>query len=67
VSSGYSFQVEILYRLVQSGARIAEHPITFVDRRAGESKMSLAEIGGGIVSLLKLRRSLGRAARDRPA
>jgi dolichol-phosphate mannosyltransferase len=67
VSSGYSFQVEILYRLVRSGARIAEHPITFVDRRAGNSKMSPAEIRSGIVSLLKLRRRLGRATRDRPA
>jgi dolichol-phosphate mannosyltransferase len=60
VSSGYSFQVEILYRLVRSGARIAEHPIIFTDRRAGQSKMSPKEIGRGIVSLLQLRRSLGR-------
>ncbi len=65
VSSGYSFQVEILYRLVMSGARIAEHPIIFTDRRAGQSKMSPAEIGGGMVSLLRLRRDMGRAPRDR--
>jgi dolichol-phosphate mannosyltransferase len=65
MSSGYSFQVEILYRLVRSGARIAEHPITFVDRRAGQSKMSPREIGGGVVNLLRLRRSMGRAPRSR--
>jgi dolichol-phosphate mannosyltransferase len=64
LATGYSFQVEILYRLVRSGARIAEHPITFVDRRAGQSKMSPVEIGAGIVSLLRLRRSLGRVTGD---
>ena len=43
-SEGYGFQVEMTHRLVRADGRIVEYPITFVDRRAGESKMS-----GGIV------------------
>jgi dolichol-phosphate mannosyltransferase len=43
-SLGYAFQVEITYRAVRAGFRVVEVPITFRDRRVGESKMS-----GGIV------------------
>ena len=39
-SDGYSFLVEMLYVAHGLGARIAEVPITFVERRQGESKMS---------------------------
>ena len=39
-SDGYSFFVEMLYVAHGLGARIAEVPITFVERRQGESKMS---------------------------
>lgn len=39
-SGGYSFQIEILQRLTALGARIEEVPIVYVDRRAGESKIS---------------------------
>lgn len=41
-SEGYSFQIELSYRASQIGAKIVEHPIVFVDRRAGQSKMSRA-------------------------
>jgi len=37
---GYSFQIEMAYRALQSGGRIAEIPITFIEREIGESKMS---------------------------
>ena len=37
---GYGFLVELLFRTQQAGARIAEIPITVVDRRAGQSKLS---------------------------
>ena len=40
VSDGYCFQIENTWRAARSGLRIAEVPITFVDRTAGESKMS---------------------------
>ena len=39
-ASGYGFQIELVYRMVRSGARVTEVPIAFVDRQEGESKMS---------------------------
>ena len=39
-SEGYSFQVEMGYRALQAGMRIAEVPITFIDRQFGQSKIS---------------------------
>jgi dolichol-phosphate mannosyltransferase len=39
-SDGYSFLVEMLYTASALGCRIAEVPITFVERRQGESKLS---------------------------
>lgn len=41
-SNGYSFQIETTYRALRAGLRVVEVPITFVDRRAGRSKMSRA-------------------------
>jgi dolichol-phosphate mannosyltransferase len=41
---GYGFQIEGTYRALRAGFRVVELPITFVDRRVGESKMT-----GGIV------------------
>ena len=37
---GYGFQIEGTYRALRAGFRVVEIPITFVDRRVGESKMS---------------------------
>jgi dolichol-phosphate mannosyltransferase len=39
-SDGYSFLVEMLYAASTLGCRIAEVPITFVERRLGTSKLS---------------------------
>ena len=39
VSQGYCFQIEMLWRAHLAGLRIAEVPITFVDRQLGTSKM----------------------------
>jgi len=39
-SDGYSFLVETLYMASRQGARIREVPITFVERRHGESKLT---------------------------
>jgi hypothetical protein len=39
-AEGYGFQIEMTYRATQHGATITEVPISFVDRAAGESKMS---------------------------
>ncbi len=39
-SNGYSFQIEMTYRAILRGMKVKEVPIVFVDRRAGQSKMS---------------------------
>jgi len=39
-SHGYAFQVETTYRAVRAGFRVVEVPITFADRRVGQSKMT---------------------------
>lgn len=39
-SDGYAFQIEITFKAWRKGFRIREIPIVFVDRKAGESKMS---------------------------
>jgi dolichol-phosphate mannosyltransferase len=41
-SEGYSFLVEMLFAASALGMRFAEVPITFVERRQGESKLSKA-------------------------
>jgi dolichol-phosphate mannosyltransferase len=38
-SQGYCFQVEVAWRLERAARRIVEHPITFVERSRGRSKM----------------------------
>jgi dolichol-phosphate mannosyltransferase len=44
VSDGYSFLVEMLFTAARQGRRIVEVPITYVERREGQSKMSRAVI-----------------------
>jgi len=44
VSDGYSFLVEMLFIASRQGRRIVEIPITYVERREGQSKMSRAVI-----------------------
>lgn len=41
-SDGYSFLVEMLFEATRAGLSITEVPITFVERREGESKVSAA-------------------------
>lgn len=41
-SQGYCFQVDMAWRAVQSGLKIVEVPITFIERVRGESKMDQA-------------------------
>lgn len=43
-ADGYGFQIEMTYRAARVGATIVEVPIRFVDREAGQSKMSSAII-----------------------
>lgn len=39
--AGFGFQAEVAYRAQQCGLTVSEHPYTFMERSAGESKMSL--------------------------
>jgi len=57
-SEGYSFQIEMTYRVLQAGMRVAEVPITFVDRRVGQSKMSRAIFLEAVAMVWKLRLGL---------
>lgn len=58
---GYAFLSELLFRCARAGATIAEVPITFVDRRAGRSKLSKAIIVEAALHLFSLaaRRATG--------
>ena len=40
-ANGYGFQIEMVYRTHQLGGKMTEVPIAFVDRKRGNSKMSL--------------------------
>lgn len=62
-SQGYCFQVEMAWRLERSGATIVEHPITFVEREQGRSKMHL----GIVVEALTRVTVWGLTAPFRPA
>jgi dolichol-phosphate mannosyltransferase len=56
-SQGYVFQIEITYRAVLAGFRVAEVPITFRDRDAGTSKMSWRIAAEAMWRVPQLRRS----------
>ena len=49
VSDGYAFQVEMAWEAQAAGGRIVEVPITFVERREGQSKMSGRVIAESVV------------------
>ena len=59
---GYAFQIEATYRVRRAGLRVVEIPITFVERRAGASKMTGAIVAEATwkVPLLRLRALSGR-------
>ncbi|HVP35805.1 MAG TPA: polyprenol monophosphomannose synthase [Terriglobales bacterium] len=54
-SNGYAFQIEMSFRAWKKGFRIKEIPIIFVDRFAGESKMSKKIVREAIWMVWKLR------------
>ena len=60
VSDGYSFLVEMLYAAARQGRQIAEVPITYVERREGQSKMSRAVILESAVTPWRLIATQGR-------
>jgi dolichol-phosphate mannosyltransferase len=48
-SSGYCFQIDLVWRAVRAGFRVVEVPIEFVERIRGESKMNKAIVGEAFV------------------
>lgn len=68
-AGGYVFQIEMTFRADRSGARIAEVPIVFRDRRVGQSKMSRRIVIEALVVVVQLRAEelLGRLRRRGPA
>ncbi len=54
-AGGYVFQIEMTYRANRLGARIREVPITFRDRRVGQSKMSRRIVVEALVVVCLLR------------
>lgn len=52
---GYTFQIEMKYYAWSKGFRLAEVPITFVDREKGSSKMQANIISEAISGVLKMR------------
>jgi len=53
--SGYAFQIELTYRAVRKGFRVAEVPIVFEDRRVGHSKMSRRIVIEALFVVVRLR------------
>ncbi|MCX6126257.1 MAG: polyprenol monophosphomannose synthase [Proteobacteria bacterium] len=54
-SEGYSFQIELKYRAMRAGKSLVESPITFEERRAGQSKMSFKIVLEAMVRVWALR------------
>jgi dolichol-phosphate mannosyltransferase len=69
-AGGYVFQIEMTFRATRLGARIREIPITFRDRRVGQSKMSRRIVVEALIVVVQLRaeelrgRLRGRTAQE---
>jgi dolichol-phosphate mannosyltransferase len=65
-SNGYSFQIEMTYRALLAGLSVVEVPITFVDRRVGQSKMSRRIFAEAIGVVWRLRLDALRGRMNAP-
>jgi dolichol-phosphate mannosyltransferase len=59
-SDGYSFQIELTFKIWKKGFRIKEIPIIFMDRTKGQSKMSGQIIHEALFLLIRLRLGGGK-------
>jgi dolichol-phosphate mannosyltransferase len=66
-AGGYVFQIEMTFRASRRSARIREIPITFRDRRVGQSKMSRRIVAEALVVVVQLRAEELRSGRRRGA
>jgi dolichol-phosphate mannosyltransferase len=65
-SDGYSFLVEMLYAASRAGCRFAEVPITFVERRVGESKLTSSVLVESAITPWRLIASKDQLAASAP-
>ena len=54
-SNGYSFQIELNYKVWSKGMKVKEVPIVFTERRDGQSKMSGGIVYEAVFAVIKLR------------
>lgn len=54
-SNGYSFQIELNFKVWAKGLKVKEVPIIFTERRDGQSKMSGGIVWEAIFAVIKLR------------
>ena len=54
-AAGYVFQIEATYRTLRKGFKVVEVPIRFIDRTAGQSKMSRAIVLEAVWKVPRLR------------
>ncbi len=66
-SAGYIFQVDLAYRVIQSGMRVVEVPISFTEREIGTSKMSQSIVTEALwkVTVWGFRERMRKAGRQR--
>jgi dolichol-phosphate mannosyltransferase len=63
-AEGYVFQIEVTYRAIRAGFRVAEVPIVFRDRTSGTSKMSSRIALEAMLSVPTLRRHAAAAVAE---
>jgi dolichol-phosphate mannosyltransferase len=63
---GYAFQVEVTYRAICAGFRVAEVPIVFRERRVGKSKMDLSIVAEAVWRIPLLRFGPGHVEQASP-
>ncbi len=66
-ADGYSFLVELKYMLNRAGSRIGEYPISFEERREGQSKMSAGKIWEALWMPWRIRLGSAESAAKTPA
>jgi dolichol-phosphate mannosyltransferase len=54
-SNGYAFQIEMTFKAWNKKFKVVEHPIIFVDRRSGVSKMSKKIVYEAVLMVWKLK------------
>ncbi len=66
-SAGYIFQVDLAYRTVQTGLRVVEVPIEFIEREVGTSKMDSSIVSESLwlVTVWGVRDRMRRISRHR--